>query len=844
MNRELLGLQKYLIMSIFADEVSLRLNVSKQIFYKPKKLTDMKKTLLLSMLGLMTAGTMSAQVYITDMKFNPNGVTNEGLVVGSFGEDMPFVLWDAKSGTGATSMKAIGGQSMGQEGAGGVARFSHDGKFVAAPTWIDDIPVSTNWEKKEYPDFAFTYKDIAYASDFVLLAVGAAEDGQSGVILKSSNNGDTWRNTEYNEGSEVLSLPTTGIVSIAPQSYQHILAGGMNGKLYLSTSAGTGWELVDVQPEGDESVVDTYWAMDFMYAGPSAPISDYGVIGVELEGGTGAVWYTENQGESFLIATGVNGVPSYITHLSGTFFMTTFNGHIQKSEDYGKTWTDVFTTDGAPLYRMKFADEKKGIAMSDNVVYITRDGGSTWTRQDVIQAGINPLANGNAVKWNDATWNGNTIMLAGNGGMFYTSTDDGETFSSVTPDSEYDGDYTLLYYARDAYSLFGQQGLFYHKKEVGTVSAYGAGIYDIENDTWTMLPSFGQVSDRNVASPWHFSGDGQTVVGDVKAYSPVTGKVVTHAAVMTRDGITDLGSKFDDITEEPLAGRPTQAKGVSYDGSVVVGFQDTWGPRYGCIWTRNADGSYTQKIMKKDMSMSDDEIDYANKEQCMSNLVYMARSVSPDGKWIGGDGNSWAVFKSPWLWNKEEGYVFPFGEDSEVGGSVAAITADGEKAVGWQGIGSSAWLYEKGKGVTYLQDYATEVLGYDFGDFAIASVYDISPNGRYVTGYGLRGVNDMYGYMIDLEAGTTSIESKTVDQVKASVYPNPVADELHIDMPFDSGDVVTKLTLVDMQGRVVRRIDTAHQSNTMDVANLSEGIYVLDVNARGTHKSFKIMVKH
>ena len=32
MNRELLGLQKYLIMSTFAGEVSLRLNVSKQIF--------------------------------------------------------------------------------------------------------------------------------------------------------------------------------------------------------------------------------------------------------------------------------------------------------------------------------------------------------------------------------------------------------------------------------------------------------------------------------------------------------------------------------------------------------------------------------------------------------------------------------------------------------------------------------------------------------------------------------------------------------------------------------------------------------------------------------------------
>ena len=189
--------------------------------------------------------------------------------------------------------------------------------------------------------------------------------------------------------------------------------------------------------------------------------------------------------------------------------------------------------------------------------------------------------------------------------------------------------------------------------------------------------------------------------------------------------------------------------------------------------------------------------------------------------------------------------MFPFGEDSEVGGSVAAITANGEKAVGWQGTGQSAWLYTKADGkVVTLQEYAEQELGYTFNDFAIASVYDISPNGRYVTGYGLTGSMDMRGYVIDLEAKGTSIEDKVVEQTKAAVYPNPVADELHIDLPFGSEDVKTTLTLVDLQGRVVRSIGTANQSNVMNVSNLTDGIYVLDVNARGTRKSFKVMVRH
>lgn len=201
----------------------------------------MRKKFLLSLLGLGTVGVMSAQVYITDDKFNPNGVTNEGVVVGSFGENMPFVLWDINKGTGAESMTMIGGQSSGQEGAGGRARFSHDGKFVAAPTWIEGIPVSTNWEKKERTDLKYDFKGIVYVSDMNLLAVGTAEDGKSGVFMKSTNNGKTWVKMEsITEGNGSITSPTTGIVSIAPQTWTHILAGGMDGKLYLSTSGGTG----------------------------------------------------------------------------------------------------------------------------------------------------------------------------------------------------------------------------------------------------------------------------------------------------------------------------------------------------------------------------------------------------------------------------------------------------------------------------------------------------------------------------------------------------------------------------------------------------------------------------
>ena len=802
----------------------------------------MKKTLLLSMLGLMTAGTMSAQVYITDVKFDPNGVNNEGLVVGSQDQNQPILLWDPFDNT----FTNIGGISAGN-GIGGVARFSGDGKFVTAPMPYDAIPLNVGWVKSEYPDFKYIYKDIVYISDYLLLTVGTSEDGKTGIILKSANKGTTWRRVDEvslqnEDGSYFTGTPESGLLTIAPLSNYQILVGGNNGVLYFSQSGGTSWAPIDIQPSGDEGTVDTYRTIDFMYGlyedgTMTSETATYGAAGVKYTDGSYAVWYTTDTGNTFAKATGVSGVPAHITHVGNAFFMVTDNGHIQKSSDYGRTWTDVFsTTDNAPLYRIRFADEKRGVAISDNVVYITNDGGETWAKTEVLPVSIMPADEPETIAWNDVTCAGDTIAVAGTGGNVYISANGGESFTKQTVDEEAANDYSLIHYKGGTFNLFAQEGRFYHKDAVETKSGYLAGIYDIENETWTPLASTGYFSDGVASAPWQFSGDGKTVVGNVYSLYGPTNQIQAHAAAMTVDSYVDLGSKFADI------GRETVALGVNYDASVIVGWQDIWGPRYGAVWTRNADGSYTQKMMLKDMTKDENSIDYMNKEECYESLVGSARSVSPDGKWIGGDGNDVSAIKGPWLWNEEEGYIPLFG-DAAVGGSVSAVTNGGEKAVGWQGIGSSAWIYEKGKGVTTLQDYATEKLGYDFGDFYIMSVYDMSPNGRYVTGYGMRGM-DVFGYMIDLEGGTTSIESKVVDQTKASVYPNPVADELHIDMPFGSDEVATTLTLVDMQGRVVRRIDTARQSNTMDVSNLTEGIYVLDVNARGTHKAFKIMVRH
>ena len=144
------------------------------------------------MLGLCVAGAASAQIYISDVRFDANGVNNDGIVVGSQDQNMPILLWDAKKGGDESTFTNICGISAGQ-GIGGVARFSGDGKFVTAPMPCDAIPVVADWEKNVYSDFAYTYNDVLYVSDYNVFAIGESTDGTSSILLKSASNGSSWR---------------------------------------------------------------------------------------------------------------------------------------------------------------------------------------------------------------------------------------------------------------------------------------------------------------------------------------------------------------------------------------------------------------------------------------------------------------------------------------------------------------------------------------------------------------------------------------------------------------------------------------------------------------------------
>lgn len=495
------------------------------------------------------------------------------------------------------------------------------------------------------------------------------------------------------------------------------------------------------------------------------------------------------------------------------------------------TWTTIlnasaalglWTEGDAPLFnRIKFADAQSGMALGTGVVYITTDGGTSWTKLTVAEETEN-------TEWNDVVFLDGEATVVGSDGNVCKTEDMGQTWTKVIVDDGAATDFHGIYANDEVYVLCGSDASLFYKGASENVSGYTAAAYDIETETWTPLASTGYFSSGQASTGWDISGDGTTVVGGVYNYEQLNEEstVRCDAAAWIDGELVILGNKFADIN------RNSQARGVSYDGSVIVGWQDQCGPWIASVWRRNASGGYDQSLMFKDPDMTEDDVDWTDFNDKASKLLGQAEAVSADGKIIGGTGKGeWYATDCAWLWSEEKGLKLLGGTSNQV----FDMTNDGSLVV----TNTEVWTEETG--LVGINEYLTNNLGIDLGEYAIAGIYDISPNGRYMTGWCMKGMNK-YAYVVDLKGGTSSGNGRDLEQTKAAVYPNPVSDELHVDLPFDG--IKTRISLYSLQGSCVKAVTTTSTTNVISVTDVPSGLYILDVNANGTRKSFKLTVKH
>lgn len=766
----------------------------------------MKKIIFTSLIGLMTAGNLSAQVEILDEPYTATGVSNEGLVVLSYAWGAPYSMWNPETG----DLYEIGGVTAG-DGHGGMARFSADGKWVCGAAMSKmDWPEDT-WEKTSKYQSDYIINAMDFSDNVTFYAVGQDTKNNNKGILMTSSDGQIWNN--ITEEGNTMPVTTSPLNSISfPLDNVGFICGD-NAYFAYSINKGSSWTAMDPRPKGCTDQVKSYRTLDFIKEPPYA-----GVVGAELEDGGYTVYQTPDGAESWQATTGVAGIPVHISHSGSIFWMVTKNGHIQKSIDNGLTWTDVFTTD-EPLYKIRFSsDNRTGIALSEGIVYRTMDAGKNWEPRS-----INSSAN--SIKWNDLLWQTATkAILIGVDGMCFYSEDRGTTWQQRVIDED-SKDLKCIMQTDNYQVIGGVNGNFYrYVIEVPEVSMMAR--YNTESKEWQTLGSLGGNTDMvSAGSGYYISGDGSTIVGVAKTVNPASTEATkfAHAVAWSeKEGMMDLGGIFDNI------GRSTRANCVSYDGSVVVGWQDEHGPWHSAVWRKNpAGGYYPNEFLLKDPSKGSAD---------QKNRIGQCRSVSLNGKWIGGRGQgSVTACENGWIWSEETGVIeLPKLEE----GYVEGVNNDGTMATGFTG-GMQGFIWTKDDGTKTLNEYVYEKFGLDLGDVYLMSALGISPNGRYLCGWAMEG-QIVKAYRLDLQYGS-SIDSHAMEQCKASVYPNPVSDVLHVDVPFDMS---TQIRLLDAQGRTILSKTTASQSNSLQLDGVAPGLYILDVAAEGAHKTFKVEVVH
>jgi uncharacterized membrane protein len=241
-----------------------------------------------------------------------------------------------------------------------------------------------------------------------------------------------------------------------------------------------------------------------------------------------------------------------------------------------------------------------------------------------------------------------------------------------------------------------------------------AGVYDVQSGTWTPLGGIGGSSGSAISSGWGISGDGSTIVG--LAWEDAG---TAYATTWSLKGeATSLGST--------VPGSSTRANNVNEDGTVVVGWQDA-AYRIGAVWVSGEQ----ELIYRPD-----------------GDRAYEAYAVSSDGQWVSGLGiGPFSGVGDTYRYNSftDVCEVIP---NLAVGGARsvagAGITDDGTIIVGgsWP-VGpatlGNAFIWREGIGTMDLTDYFGEVgVTWPFGfHFSIATC--ISPNGRWIAGWGYSG---------------------------------------------------------------------------------------------------------
>jgi hypothetical protein len=270
----------------------------------------------------------------------------------------------------------------------------------------------------------------------------------------------------------------------------------------------------------------------------------------------------------------------------------------------------------------------------------------------------------------------------------------------------------------------------------------------------------------------------------------------------------DLGSMF------ASTGRSARANAVSFDGSVVVGWQDFNGPWKSAVWRKNPSGGYlpNEYLLIDPNGNPNDEF----------NQLGECSTVSADGKWIGGYGD-YANNYEPWIWSEATGVINLGTLAVGAQGYVTGMNADASVVIGYFSQGmwdpNIPFIWTPADGLMDLNNYFSTVLGFNLGTSRVYVPSRLSGNGQYLAGWGIDESSFMFfTYRAKLfTVGMNPIEESR----ELSVYPNPAHQKVWIKNEGKARFILSTLEGSRLESREV------YGDCSFDLMGYKAGVYVV-----------------
>lgn len=108
---------------------------------------------------------------------------------------------------------------------------------------------------------------------------------------------------------------------------------------------------------------------------------------------------------------------------------------------------------------------------------------------------------------------------------------------------------------------------------------------------------------------------------------------------------------------------------------------------------------------------------------------------------------------------------------------------------------------------------------------------------------GVPGTNGSALWLDEIEIGSAS-KIASLDDVQIeglNIYPNPVNDVLNVSIENKEN---ARASLINLQGIVVTEFDVLNGIASIDISNISEGLYIMNIKSGNATSSVKVNIKH